>query len=150
MANQDFRLQQYSEAFRLFGPDTVSHAWGAKGRHSPFYFLCNATQLRCGCWLLLLVLVLLPMASAAANGLCCCQWLLPMAANPPMAANGLWCCCCQWLLLMASAAACCLRLHHPIPTVHHALLYRPTTALGAAQVPGLRLLRGLLPCFHVP
>jgi len=46
MTNQDFRLQQYSEAFRLFGPDVVGHAWGAKGRHSPFYFLCNATQLR--------------------------------------------------------------------------------------------------------
>jgi len=46
MDNQDFRLQQYSEAFRLFGPEAVSHAWGAKGKNSPFYFMCNSTSMR--------------------------------------------------------------------------------------------------------
>jgi len=46
MDNQDFRLQQYSEAFRLFGPEAASHAWGAKGKNSPFYFMCNSTSMR--------------------------------------------------------------------------------------------------------
>jgi hypothetical protein len=46
MDNQDFRLQQYSEAFRVFGPEIASHAWGAKGKNSPFYFMCNSTSMR--------------------------------------------------------------------------------------------------------
>jgi hypothetical protein len=44
--NQDFRLQQYSEAFRLFGAESIGRAWGAKGRNSPFYYMCNGTVMR--------------------------------------------------------------------------------------------------------
>ena len=44
--NQDFRLQQYSEAFRLFGPEVASRAWGAKGKNSPFYYICSGTTMR--------------------------------------------------------------------------------------------------------
>ena len=35
-----------AEAMRLFGPEIVSRAWGAKGKHSPFYLMCNAATLR--------------------------------------------------------------------------------------------------------
>lgn len=46
MSNQDFRIQQYAEAMRIFGPVVTSRAWGAKGKHSPFYLMCNATTMR--------------------------------------------------------------------------------------------------------
>lgn len=46
MDNQDFRLQQYSEAFRLFGAESIGRAWGAKGRNSPFFYMCNGTVMR--------------------------------------------------------------------------------------------------------
>lgn len=44
--NQDFRLQQYAEAFRLFGAESIGRAWGAKGRNSPFFYMCNGTVMR--------------------------------------------------------------------------------------------------------